>query len=289
MAFLENLNFSIYPVIVSSLEYFPPFFPSTDTLAPMAFLPAEKFPLLFAIVFGEGVLNDVVSILLSTATAGSPALPSPGELLGLVSYYLFTSLFMGVFFGLGISLLYKYFEDLHHHVHKPVTLMVLLNYVCYVTTEMFEFSAIFLLFVCALIGGHYGVWSMSKKLGGEVDSVVGAKCAYLGHRIEEVVLRCDGVLDHVGKADSALETATGRCENRGARLEIAARRCEAALARAGSPAAHARASPQFAGAPDGYASSPWTTPARQASPPIQSSSDATAGAAVSSQRRTDGC
>ena len=130
---------------------------------------------------------------------------------------------------------------------------------------------------------------LSKKLGGEIDSVVGAKCAYLGHRIEEVVLRCDGVLDHVGKADSALETATGRCENRGARLEIAARRCEAALARAGSPAAHARASSQFAGAPDGYASSPWTTPARQASPPIQSSSDATAGAAVSSQRRTDGC
>jgi len=41
--------------------------------------------------------------------------------------------------------------------------MFLMNYMCYVLTEVLDFSSIFALFVCALLCGHYGHSSLSEE------------------------------------------------------------------------------------------------------------------------------
>lgn len=136
---------------------------STDSVAPMAFLPAEQFPRIFAVVFGEGVLNDVVSILLSTATASSSTLPSFGELTGQITFFFATSSMMGLIFGFSISYFFKIVEPLRKETIRPVTLIYLMNYLCYVLTELFGFSSIFALFLCALLCGHYAKYSLSHE------------------------------------------------------------------------------------------------------------------------------
>merc|ERR1712216_62241 len=136
---------------------------STDTVAPMAFLPAESFPRLYAVVFGEGVLNDVMSILLSDATAHRSEPPIPGVLLGDILYFCSSSLAMGLAFGLGTSSLFKHAKSLHQDVLRPTALLLLLNYTCYVLAEVCEISSIFALFLCALLCGHYAKHSLSEE------------------------------------------------------------------------------------------------------------------------------
>merc|ERR1712054_243154 len=69
---------------------------STDSVAPMAFLPAASFPALYAVIFGEGVLNDVVSILLSKSVENASKLPRVPDLVGNIAYFFSTSLAVGL-------------------------------------------------------------------------------------------------------------------------------------------------------------------------------------------------
>jgi sodium/hydrogen exchanger-like protein 6/7/sodium/hydrogen exchanger 8 len=135
---------------------------STDTVAPMAFLPADVFPRLYAVVFGEGVLNDVVSILLSTAAASSDG-ASAALALNIVVLFLASGV-MGVAFGLGMSFLFRQVEWFQTgEPLKPCVLLVLGNYACYMVVEMWSLSSIFALFVSALICGHYAKHSLADK------------------------------------------------------------------------------------------------------------------------------
>ncbi|CAE7763444.1 NHX4, partial [Symbiodinium pilosum] len=81
---------------------------STDTVAPMAFVSASDFPQLYAVIFGEGVLNDVVSILLSTSVEDATKMPPLLELCGNLLRVFACSSALGVAFGLATSLLFKH-------------------------------------------------------------------------------------------------------------------------------------------------------------------------------------
>lgn len=136
---------------------------STDTVAPMAFITASDFPQLYAVVFGEGVLNDVVSILLSTSVEDATTLPPMWQLLGRLLVVFSCSSAMGIAFGLSISLLFKRAKVLHKEVLKPVVLLLGCNYACYILTEVCEFSSIFALFVSSVLSGHYAMHGMSLE------------------------------------------------------------------------------------------------------------------------------
>jgi NhaP-type Na+/H+ or K+/H+ antiporter len=86
---------------------------STDTIAPLSLIDGEKYPNLFAIVFGEGVSNDAVSLIafntmvqLGNQLQGYVNSPSVGLVF-------LTFLKCGVFsilFGAGMSMLSSYFH-----------------------------------------------------------------------------------------------------------------------------------------------------------------------------------
>jgi len=135
---------------------------STDTVAPMAFLPADVFPRLYALVFGEGVLNDVVSILLSTAAASSDG-ASAALAVNIVVLFLASGV-MGVACGLGMSYLFRRVEWFQTgEPLKPCALLLLGNYACYMLVEMWGLSSIFALFVSSLVCGHYAKHSLADR------------------------------------------------------------------------------------------------------------------------------
>jgi NhaP-type Na+/H+ or K+/H+ antiporter len=152
---------------------------STDTVAPMAFLPVNAFPEIYAVVFGEGVLNDVVAILLNAAATKTDTLSTNALLaiFGQIFYLLFTSLAMGLSFGFVTSLIFKYMRELkaEDQVLKPVATMFLMNFLCYVVSELLGLSSIFALFFCALLCGHYAAESMghdAKHITAEVTELM---------------------------------------------------------------------------------------------------------------------
>jgi len=155
---------------------------STDTVAPMAFVSATDFPQLYAVIFGEGVLNDVVSILLSTSVEDATSMP---PLLGLFArlfkVFLCSSGF-GIAFGLATSLLFKHAKPLHKEVMKPVVLLFGCNYACYILTELCEFSSIFALFVCSVLSGHYAQHGLSPEAQ-EFTSELAELMAYMAESV----------------------------------------------------------------------------------------------------------
>jgi len=142
---------------------------STDTVAPMAFLSPELYPKLFAVIFGEGVLNDVVSVLLCTAADGSTTRPPIGALMVDVLYFMATSCAMGLLFGLVLSYALKIAHDRGASILqegdglKALLLIIGVNYTCYIATELCEFSSIFALFVSALVSGHYSIYALKQR------------------------------------------------------------------------------------------------------------------------------
>ena len=136
---------------------------STDTVAPMAFISASDFPQLYAVIFGEGVLNDVVSILLSTSVEDATSLPPLLELFGRLLKVFACSSALGIAFGLATSLLFKHGKVLQKEVMRPVVLLFGCNYACYILTEICELSSIFALFVCSVLSGHYAQHGLSRE------------------------------------------------------------------------------------------------------------------------------
>merc|ERR1719353_614164 len=67
-------------------------FSSTDSVAPLTLVSKEAYPAVHSIIFGEGVFNDVVSILLASSVLTTPGdTPDVGNLISNVAYFFFTA------------------------------------------------------------------------------------------------------------------------------------------------------------------------------------------------------
>jgi len=125
---------------------------STDSIVSRAILPSRAFPSLHAIVFGEGVLNDVVAIVLSTAAAGSDVTPTMLSVWRGTLWILGASSAFGLAFGLGIAVMFRYATTLQEDdaVARPCALFIIFNYINYVLAEVLGLSGTLSLLVCSI-------------------------------------------------------------------------------------------------------------------------------------------
>jgi NhaP-type Na+/H+ or K+/H+ antiporter len=146
---------------------------STDTVAALTLVKAEHFPKLNSILFGEGIVNDAVSILLfrtiKTFFGGDDTNSVDftfSMVLGMSWDFFklsFCSLFIGISLGLILSLMFK---RIHAFSEKPKveTCMVLLTgYLSYLVAEHFMFSGIISMFSCGLVMSHYTMQNLSEE------------------------------------------------------------------------------------------------------------------------------
>lgn len=141
---------------------------ATDPVATLAILGSPHVnadETLYALVFGESILNDAVSIVLfntfrgfvTREFTGATIWEALGEFLGIS----IASTIIGVACGLACAWVMKRlnFHDLHHY---EFILVVFFGYAAYCFCQIVELSGIMSLFFCGIVMAHYTSFSMTK-------------------------------------------------------------------------------------------------------------------------------
>ena len=140
---------------------------STDTVAAMTFIKEDQMPKLFSILFGEGVLNDAVCIVLYRILSNFDFENKSFNfwtILSIVGSFLmmfFFSCFIGIGGGLLCSLLLKLLRKVHLSRVQETSLIIFFAFLTYLTTEMLHFSPIIALLFCGIFMSHYAFYNLS--------------------------------------------------------------------------------------------------------------------------------
>lgn len=150
---------------------------SSDVIAAVSLVSYDKEPRLFSIIFGEGITNDAVSIILfntvlkytaknSEINAGTPfAIVGGFILLGLLS------VMIGVAFGFLSALFFKHFRSVTHNAINQAVILLCFAYISYLTSELCHESGIISLLVTGIVQAHYTYYNLSS-LGQHASYVI---------------------------------------------------------------------------------------------------------------------
>lgn len=158
-------------------------------MAALAIVKESDFPTLNSILFGEGVVNDAVAILIFKSVekmieAGQEEvdediIDTTGVKIGakeigqtVKDFFILTisSLALGIAVGLISAFVLKHVKSLHHHPVLEIFLIMLFGYSSYLIAEIASLSGIMCLFFCGVIMSHYTYHNIStdSKLGSVV-------------------------------------------------------------------------------------------------------------------------
>ncbi|XP_059632666.1 sodium/hydrogen exchanger 1-like [Cornus florida] len=134
-------------------------FSATDSVCTLQVLNQDETPLLYSLVFGEGVVNDATSVVLFNAIQSfdlnhintSIAFQFAGNFL----YLFIMSTVLGVAAGLLSAFIIKKLYFGRHSTDREVALMILMAYLSYMLSELFYLSAILTVFFCGIVMSHY--------------------------------------------------------------------------------------------------------------------------------------
>jgi NhaP-type Na+/H+ or K+/H+ antiporter len=154
-----------------------------DEVSALSLMPMKEFPRLGALIFGEGVLNDAISIVLfhvliskhvtDDSNRASPIQELAVKLAVEVTIEVFFSFLIGVSCGLVNARLLKSLTYLREHPIHQTVLLMLFAYLAYTIAESVGVSGILTLFVTAVTQGHYSWHSLSKpaQVATKINSV----------------------------------------------------------------------------------------------------------------------
>ena len=140
---------------------------STDTVAAMTFIKEDQMPKLFSILFGEGVLNDAVCIVLYRILLNFDFENKSFNfitILSIVGSFLmmfFFSCFIGIGGGLLCSFLLKLLRQVHLNRVQETSIIIFFAFLTYLITEMMHFSPIIALLFCGIFMSHYAFYNLS--------------------------------------------------------------------------------------------------------------------------------
>ncbi|KAM3218978.1 sodium/hydrogen exchanger 2 [Capsicum chacoense] len=134
-------------------------FAATDSVCTLQVLHQDETPLLYSLVFGEGVVNDATSVVLFNAIQNfdlSSVNPSIAlSFLGNFLYLFLASTFLGAATGLLSAYVIKKLYFGRHSTDREVALMMLMAYLSYMLAELFYLSGILTVFFCGIVMSHY--------------------------------------------------------------------------------------------------------------------------------------
>ncbi|CAM6039506.1 unnamed protein product [Sphagnum compactum] len=134
-------------------------FSATDSVCTLQVLNQDDTPLLYSLVFGEGVVNDATSVVLFRAVqnynfdahTAVEALDVGGNFL----YLFFTSTVLGVSAGLLSAYIIKTLYFGRHSTDREIAIMTLMAYLSYLLAELCYLSGILTVFFCGIVMSHY--------------------------------------------------------------------------------------------------------------------------------------
>ncbi|KAK1316336.1 Sodium/hydrogen exchanger 2 [Acorus calamus] len=116
-------------------------FSATDSVCTLQVLSQDETPLLYSLVFGEGVVNDAMSIVLFKTVQDFDLVHIDTGVafqVGLLSAYIIKKLYFG-----------------RHSTDREVAIMILMAYFSYMLAELLHLSGILTVFFCGIVMSHY--------------------------------------------------------------------------------------------------------------------------------------
>ncbi|GAB2217616.1 hypothetical protein Droror1_Dr00000815 [Drosera rotundifolia] len=142
-------------------------FSSTDTVCTLQVLHQDETPLLYSLVFGEGVVNDATSVVLFNAIQKLDVTTAGGwyilHVLGDFLYLFTTSTTLGIITGLLTAYSLKTFYFGRHSTDREIALMVLMAYLSYMLAELLHLSGILTVFFCGILMSHYAWHNITES------------------------------------------------------------------------------------------------------------------------------
>ncbi|GER30192.1 sodium/hydrogen exchanger [Striga asiatica] len=134
-------------------------FAATDSVCTLQVLSQDETPLLYSLVFGEGVVNDATSVVIFNAVQNFDLshinTAVAFSLIGNFFYLFISSTALGVATGLLSAYVIKKLYFGRHSTDREVAIMMLLAYLSYMLAELFYLSGILTVFFCGIVMSHY--------------------------------------------------------------------------------------------------------------------------------------
>ena len=172
---------------------------SSDVVAAVSIVDYTKQPKLFSCIFGEGVVNDIVSIILFYTVLQLQSVTfqkyTPFLILGQFLLLGIVSLAIGIIFGFLTSFIFKYANFLRVNAITESFLLFSFSLASYFVSDSIEIlgvqmSGIISLLVCGIVQSHYTYYNLSPQ--GKTCSLL--TCSFLGTAAEA------GVYSYIGIA-----------------------------------------------------------------------------------------
>ncbi|KAJ4727596.1 Sodium/hydrogen exchanger [Melia azedarach] len=142
-------------------------FAATDSVCTLQVLNQEETPLLYSLVFGEGVVNDATSVVLFHAVQKFDLVPITSAMVirfaGSFLYLFISSTLLGIAVGLMSAYVIKKLYFGRHSSNREVALMILMAYLSYMMAELCRLSGILSVFFCGIVMSHYTLHNLSES------------------------------------------------------------------------------------------------------------------------------
>ncbi|MFS7985449.1 putative cation/H+ exchanger, cation/H+ exchanger, CPA1 family, sodium/solute symporter superfamily [Helianthus anomalus] len=133
----------------------------------MQVLHQDETPLLYSLVFGEGVVNDATSVVLFNAvrkiTANTLGVKAALRIVLDFLYLFSSSTLLGVSAGLLASYILRGLGFGRHSSVREISLMILIAYLSYMLAELFELSGILTVFFSGVLMSHYAWHNVTES------------------------------------------------------------------------------------------------------------------------------
>ena len=144
---------------------------STDVIAAISMVKYEEQPTLFSLLFGEGIVNDAVAIILFNTvskffyseTHDGFTWQSPFMILYDFCMLGICSISIGLAYGILASVLFKKMRSLTQSSALECLMIFCVAYMAYVTAELAAFSGIISLLTSGVVMAHYAWYSLSAQ------------------------------------------------------------------------------------------------------------------------------
>ncbi|KAK1390509.1 Sodium/hydrogen exchanger [Heracleum sosnowskyi] len=134
-------------------------FSATDSVCTLQVLNQDETPLLYSLVFGEGVVNDATSVVLFNAVQNFDLSHFSAiivlQLIGNFIYLFIASTLLGIVAGLLSAFTIKKLYFGRHSTDREIAIMILMAYLSYMLAELSDLSAILTVFFCGIVMSHY--------------------------------------------------------------------------------------------------------------------------------------
>ncbi|PSS06096.1 Sodium/hydrogen exchanger 4 like [Actinidia chinensis var. chinensis] len=142
-------------------------FSATDTVCTLQVLHQDETPLLYSLVFGEGVVNDATTVVLFNAVQKIDVTRLDGwvaaHIFGDFLYLFSTSTVLGVATGLLTAYVLKGLYFGKHSSVREIALMMLMAYLSYMLAEVLHLSGILTVFFCGIVMSHYAWHNVTES------------------------------------------------------------------------------------------------------------------------------